>query len=125
MITNLHRNRMGTVSFDGQFTGMRKPQDFIVYPLHAGDQVDRIVVQSNKRIGYICLASGKVDLTPSRQGGAYFHHLPAVARVSTLEAEELLLLKAHILDSASGRAGTNGLVYTDNSAAIDIFGATA
>ena len=32
MISNIHKNCMGTVSFDAKFAGMRKPQDFIVYP---------------------------------------------------------------------------------------------
>jgi hypothetical protein len=123
MITNIHRNCMGTVSFDGKFTGMRKPQDFIVYPLHAGNQTDRLKIQSRTRIGEIDLATGWVDLTKSWPSGAYGVHLAfAQQKLCKLPDEQLFMLKAHVLDSASGKAGTNGAVYTDNSGALEVFG---
>lgn len=120
MITNLHKNNMGTISFDGQFKGMRKPQDFIIYPLHAGGPAACITIQSGTRIGMISLSDGRVALSPSRPGGSYFHHLPLAVSVGQLNAEELLLLKTHVMASASGRAGSNGIVFTDNSSALDI-----
>jgi hypothetical protein len=125
MITNLHKNCMGTISFDGQFKGMRKPQEFICYPLHAGDPADRITIQSDTRIGFICTSDGRALVSPSRPSGSYFPHLSLATYAGQLDAAELLLLKAHILASASGRAGSNGIVVTDNSAALDIFGEKA
>lgn len=122
MISNLHRNCMGTVSFDGKFQGMRKPQDFIIYPLHVGHDASRIKIQSSTRIGHIDLNNGNVDLRPPRSGGAYFNHLGLTARVGKLPTDQLLLLKARIMDSASGRAGSNGIIYTDNSEALNVFG---
>ena len=125
MITNLHKNCMGTVDFDGQFKGMLKPQDFCVYPMHQGEPTSHAKIQSKNRIGYICLMTGAVTLTPPINGGARNHHLGLTKRIDTLTTEDLFALKAHIFASASGKAGTNGYIYTDNSGALEIFGATA
>lgn len=56
-ITNCHRNIMGTVSFDGRFPGMRKAEDFIVYPMH--DSGVEILIQSDHRFGRINLDTGR------------------------------------------------------------------
>lgn len=55
---------MGTVSFDGKFQGMRKPQDFIVYPMQ--DSGENICIQSDHRFGQIDLATGKGVLSANR-----------------------------------------------------------
>jgi len=122
MITNIRRNCLGTLSFDGKFGTMRKPQDFTLYPIGLGGSTDRLTIQSATRIGYINTENGDVQLTPSRPGGAYFHHLALRQLVGRLPAEELFLLKAKVMDSASGKAGTNGIVFTDNSGALEVFG---
>ena len=122
MIENIRKNRMGTVSFDGKFAGMRKAQDFIVYPMKEAET--HAQVQSDTRIGAIDLQSGFVMMSPARQGGSYGVHLALAANVGKLTAEELLMFKAHILATAHGMAGTNGVVYCDNSGAADVFGAT-
>ncbi len=122
MITNIRRNRMGTVSFDGKFDGMRKAQDFIVYPFHAGNQTAAAKVQSDTRIGLIHLTTGQILMSPSRAGGSYGVHLTLAQPAGTLTGEELLLLKAQIAATANGHAGTNGIVYTDNSGAMEVFG---
>lgn len=122
MITNIHKNCMGTVSFDGKFAGMRKTQDFIVYPMHEGDTAGSAKVQSDTRIGAINLSTGAVSMSASRAGGAYFVHLAFAKPSGCLDAETLLLLKAAIFSTASGKAGSNSIhVYTDNSAAIEVF----
>jgi hypothetical protein len=120
MITNLKRNCMGTVSFDGKFAGMRKAQDFIVYPMHETQAM--VKVQSDTRIGMIDMTTGQVLMSPARPGGAYNAHLAFAVPVDNLSGEELLLLKTHIAASAHGMAGTNGIVYTDNSGAMEVFG---
>jgi hypothetical protein len=122
MITNIHKNRMGTVSFDGKFDGMRKAQDFIVYPMHAGNDASRAKIQSDTRIGAVDLNTGAVILSPSRAGGSYGVHMALAKLAGTLSGEELLLLKAGIFGTAHGHAGSNGIVYTDNSAAVEVFG---
>ena len=122
MITNIHRNRMGTISFNGKFDGMRKVQDFIVYPFHAGNQTTAAKVQSDTRIGMIHLTTGVVLMSKSHASGAYGVHLAEAAHVGALTGEELLLFKAQIAATANGHAGSNGIVYTDNSGAMEVFG---
>lgn len=123
MITNTRKNCLGTVSFSGKFDGMRKPQDFIVYPMHAGNDTARAKIQSDTRIGFINLTDGEVRLSPPRSGGSYFVHLDFAKPAGQLNSEDLLLLKAQIFATASGKAGNNALhVFTDNSAALEVFG---
>jgi len=121
MITNIRKNIMGTTSFDGKFDGMRKAQDFIVYPMHSGNAATVAKMQSKTRIGLICLNTGNVRVSPSRAGGSYGVHLAFATHAGKLAAEELFMLKAQIFASANGKAGTNGIVYTDNSAALEVF----
>lgn len=129
MITNIRKNNMGTTSFDGKFQGMRKAQDFIVYPLKAGEDVSKVEIQSDTRIGYIYLneaepSYGNVFMSKPVSSGAFNHHLATGSVIDKLSGEEMLLLKAQIFSSASGRAGLNGIVFVDNSEAISVFGNT-
>ena len=119
MLSNIHRNIMGTVSFDAKFPGMRKPQDFIVYPMKEAQAY--IEIQSDTRIGVIQLESGTVTLSKPKPNGAYMIHLNGASIVDRLDSETLLLLKSAIMATASGKAGTNGIVYTDNSGALEVF----
>lgn len=125
MIRNFKVNRLGTVDFDGQFSGMRKPQSFSVYPIHAGNDASSIKVQSDTRIGRIDLVSGHVTLSKPRASGAYNIHLIGAGFVGRLEPGDLLMLKGHIMSTAHGKAGNNGVMYTDNSGALEVFGAAA
>jgi hypothetical protein len=67
-ITNCRRNIMGTVSFDGLFPGMRKAQDFIVYPME--DSGSEIRIQSDNRFGQINLGTGEAVLS-ANSGSAH------------------------------------------------------
>lgn len=120
MISNISKNCMGTTSFDGKFEGMRKAKDFIVYPMKTGER--EITIQSDVRIGTIDLETGQVKLSKHHSGGAYFVHLYEAAPAGKLSGEQLLMLKAHIMGTASGKAGTNSMVFTDNSGALEVFG---
>ena len=119
MITNMRKNIMGTLSFDGKFAGMRKAQDFIVYPMKEAEYL--ATIQSDTRIGTIDIVTGEVVLSPSYKSGAYFVHLALAKPTGTLSAEQLLMLKAQIMGTASGKAGSNGIVFTDNSGALEVF----
>jgi hypothetical protein len=123
MIANIKRNRLGTASFDGQFKGMRKPQDFIVYPIKGNDGY--ITIQSDTRIGTVNLDTGFVELAGPIASGAYFHHLVSRKYCGALSGEELLTLKAQIACTSSAKAGSNGVIYTDNSGAISVLGERA
>jgi hypothetical protein len=124
MITNFKRNCMGTTDFDGKFEGMRKAQDFIAYAIGSSDDKSSVKIQSDTRIGYICLKTGLVMLSPPFPGGAYQQHTRLAKPSGTLTGEDLTILKAHVLASASGKAGTNGVMYVDNSGALDVFAET-
>lgn len=121
MLTNVKKGIMGTIEFDAQFKGMRKPQDFIVYPLHAGGDPTRIKIQSDTRIGIICFTSGRVLMSPPVASGAHTAHLVNAKEVDKLSAEEVLLLKAAVFSTAGKSVGSNGIVTTDNSAASEVF----
>lgn len=123
-ISNLRKNVMGTASFDGMFPGMRKAQDFIVYPMQSGDATGVVKVQSDTRIGRINLETGEIVMSKPRAGGAYFLQLAAAQPIGKLNAEELLLLKAAIFSTASAKAGSRS-VYCDNSQAATVFGDAA
>jgi hypothetical protein len=116
MIKNITKNCMGTVSFDGLFTGMRKAQDFIVYPVKDdGHAMTNAKIQSDKRSGFININTGNVVILE----GAYF--TGSVKATDKLDAEELLNFKAAIFATASAKAGSNGIIHTDNSGAINVF----
>ncbi|MDO8416530.1 MAG: hypothetical protein Q7S87_09995 [Agitococcus sp.] len=117
-ITGFKKNCVGTICFDAQFSGMRKAQDFIVYPIPNASS--EIKIQSDTRIGKIDLITGTVTLSPPRTGGSYNIHLALANPVATLTAEDLLILKAHLLSMARGKSGNCG-VTVDNTGALDVF----
>jgi hypothetical protein len=115
-LSNIRRNCMGTTSFDAKFKGMRKAQEFIVYPLKAGDDTKRVTIQSDTRFGYL-LMNGGVYLCPPVSSGANSLHSAKIAHIDTLSNDELTSIRDHIIRSANPKAGTNGIVHTDNSGA--------
>ena len=117
-IANIFKNCMGTVSFDGKFPGMRKSQDFIVYPMK--EYFECATIQSDTRMGRIHLTSGVVVMSKPHASGAYGVHLAEAVAIDTLSAEDLFTLKAAIFATASGKAGSHH-VYCDNSAALEVF----
>jgi hypothetical protein len=117
MIVNIKINMMGTVSFDGKFAGMRKAQDFIVYPMQNEGQNNAARIQSDNRSGFIRLDDGTVWLAK----GAHNFQQARGTKVDVLSAEDLMMFKAEILASASPKAGRNGVVFCDNSGAANVF----
>lgn len=113
MIENIHTGIMGTVCFDGKFKGMRKPQDYIVYPIQAGGDNRKARIQSDKTSGYIDLKSGDVVILD----GAHF--IGPIKCSDILSGEELLLFKSGIESTASGKAGKRN-VFSDNSGASGV-----
>ena len=100
----------GAVRFDAKFAGMRKAQEFIVYPHRAG--ATSIVVQSDTRIGEITLDSGKCRVSSSYPGGAFFGHLAMVETNNVLDSETLEQLKKQLTEKASndGRVCLSSLI---------------
>ena len=117
-IVEIKKNCLGTLSLDAKFNGMRKVQDFIVYPMHEGNETDKIKIQSDTRIGYIDLSTGSVSLCPPQPNGAYFMHLVFAKEVDKLSMSELAGLKFRLVQTAGKEVGNNGMnIVTDNSGA--------
>lgn len=121
-LTNLRGNIMGTTSFDAKFPGMRKAQDFIVYPLDASNEARAIKIQSDTRIGSISMVDGTVRMSAPQAGGAFFHHMATAKVLGKLTGEALLMLQAKVMSTAHGQAGKS-FVKADNSGALNVFGA--
>lgn len=117
-------NCMGTVSFEHKFQGMRKPQDFIVYPIHAGQFDGTVMIQSDTRIGTVNVETGETIMAGPVASGAYGVHLSTLGKkIAPMSGEDLTILKAAIFSTAHGAAGKaeNGAVQTDNSGALEVF----
>lgn len=117
MISGIRKSLMGTAEFDAKFTGMRKSQEFIVYPIKAGQEAGEITIQSDTRIGTINLKTGQVQMSPPQAGGAFNPHLALRKTVDTLNETELVMLRTFIFSTSSKKAGDLG-VTSDNSGAI-------
>ena len=114
-ITSIEKNCMGTLDINAKFKGMRKDQEFIIYPISEGADVQKIKIQSDTRIGYINLNNGIVSLCPPVSSGAYNPHLMFVKDVDVLNKSELAGLKFRLIQTADKNAGDNALhIQTDN-----------
>lgn len=108
---------MGTVSFDGKFPGMRKAQDWIVYPMQ--DSSTQIKIQSDTRMASIDLDTGAARMSQPHTSGAYFLHLQLDRLVAfTLAAEDVQVLRQWVKSTGGTEVGTNGIVVCDNTGAI-------
>lgn len=119
-ITGCKRNIMGTVSFDGQFPKMRKPQDFIVYPMQDSGPV--ITIQSDHRFGQIDLDTGKGVVSASRAQYANSVWLAMSLRAGTavdfeLTAEDRQTLRQWIKSTGGIEVGSS-FVKCDNTGAM-------
>lgn len=121
MIANINIGYVGTVEFDAKFTGMRGMQCFITHPIPAGADTTRVKVQSDTLIGYIDLSDGTVTMPASTRDGARQQEVIQTEQIDKLSGEELLLFKAKIMGTASGKVGLEGIFFSDNSGALDVF----
>jgi hypothetical protein len=120
-ILGLSKNIMGTTDIEMKITGMRKPQDFIVYPIGKDDAGNVITIQSDTRIGQINLVKGVGVMSQSHSNGAYFVHLQMDKLTSfTISESDLEDLKAYIFKTSGANVGTRGVV-TDNSGASGVY----
>lgn len=117
------KNCLGTITFEYKFSGMKKVQEFDVYPIDKNSKEPAIItIQSDTRIGRINLENGEVLLSKPHAGGAYFHHL-VIGQLSksTFPADDLETLKDAIKGTAGEQVGNNFMaVYCDNSKADSI-----
>jgi len=120
VITNIHENIMKTLSFEMQICGMRKPQNFGVYPMHPGSSSKEILIQSGHRIARLNTETGIGEISENHPNGAYGPHLSFDKLTKFyVNPRDLSLLKMKIFMTASSKAGDMG-ISTDNSGAINI-----
>ena len=118
-ISDFKTNLMGTASFMLQLPNMRKPQEFIVYPIQESDN-PIITIQSDTRIGKIDLSSGRGLMSESHASGAYFVHLQMDKKTPfQLNDMQLSELKLKIKSTGGKEVGSRGII-SDNSGALNI-----
>jgi hypothetical protein len=118
-ISDFKTNLMGTASFMLQLPNMRKPQEFIVYPIQESDN-PIITIQSDTRIGKIDLSSGRGLMSESHASGAYFVHFQMDKKTPfQLNDMQLSELKLKIKSTGGKEVGSRGIV-SDNSGALNI-----
>lgn len=119
-LSNIRTNVMGTANLDLKIPGMRKAQEFTVYPIDKDSKDRKITIQSDSRIGVINLDSGNGAMSQSHSSGAYFHHLSLDKKtffhLSPLDTQNL---RMHIFTTAGSEVGESGIV-SDNSGAVRI-----
>ena len=110
-------NIMGTTSLELKIKGMKKPQDFIVYPISAERAGKPIMIQSDTRFGYLDLNSGMGLMSQSHPNGAYSYHFSVDKKVPfKISESDLKKIKEHISSTAGSKVGKS-IVFSDNSGA--------
>lgn len=126
-IIKISTNIMGTASILAKFDGMRKAQEFTIYPMST--DAKKILCQSDSRWLEINPETGDCEITTSQSG----HHSSWMLQLQKsirkhkefkLSEFDLQSLKMQIFTTASKNAGKreNGIIQSDNSAAIKILG---
>ena len=122
MISNIHKNILGTISFDGKFGKMRKEQDFIVYPFKNSGE-NAIEIQSEHRFGVVDI-TGKGTLSANHAQYANSLSLQldqwkGKAESFTIPPEQFQKLLEAIRGTAGKMVGES-FVKCDNSGAAQI-----
>jgi hypothetical protein len=120
-ILGLSKNIMGTTSIEMKISGMRKSQDFSVYPIGKDDSKEIITIQSETRIGKIDLSTGRGLMSQSHSNGAYFVHFQMDKLTPfTINESDLQELKMYIFKTAGSNIG-NSIIKSDNSGASGVY----
>jgi len=120
MITNIRTNSVGTTSFDAKFPKMRKPQDFIVYPIRG--KAEKILIQSDNFWAEISVESGAVNMSARKAQYANSTWLALCVirgtnREFSLSSEDLEALKEAIRETGGELVGDNCL-KVENAGAL-------
>jgi hypothetical protein len=120
-IIRLTKNILGTTSIEMKISGMRKTQDFSVYPIGKDDTDKIITIQSETRIGKIDLATGRGLMSQSHSNGAYFVHFQMDKLTPfTINEKDLKDITSHIYRTAGDNVGSRG-IFSDNSGASGVY----
>ena len=111
-VTNIKKNILGTVSFNAKFKGMRKGQDFIVYP----NPNEKLTIQSGLHYGFID-KQGVVEYASAKYSVDYML-AKSRRKIKNDIIENFAELKSAVKNTASNMAGES-YIYCDNSKAGD------
>jgi hypothetical protein len=116
-IEKIKINCMSTCDIHMKIKGMRKFQEFSVYPISKGETEPTIKIQSDTRFGILSLKDGKGLMSKSHQNGGYSHHLQMDKLTPfLLNNEQLEQVKKEIINSSKPIKSRVGVI-TDNSGA--------
>jgi hypothetical protein len=123
MITNFHKNRMGTLSFELKLPKWRKPQEFITYPMQSGDGCELLRFQSDKRWIECNINTGVCEMTNGKGGHPNswllaFQKIRGQHETFTISEADLQAIKMQVFITAGKMVG--GIVLSDNSGAYNI-----
>jgi hypothetical protein len=117
-IDNVTPNNVGTIDFLGKFNGMKKAQDFTVYPLQKTGE--RLTIQSDTRFGFIHLSSGEVVLGAPKATGSNFAHFSTNKKThGTLSPAECQKLRDAMKRQGGAEVGSS-ILKVNNSGALDL-----
>lgn len=122
IISKLGRNCLGTVDIYMTLPGMRKEDDFCVYPISKGDQARVITIQSGNRFGKIDLSTGTGTMAkgPSANSITYIQaQIRGTMQTFTVTPEDVNKLKLEIFGTTDSMAGTS-FIHCDNSGAVNV-----
>ena len=92
--------------FKLKFTGMRKEQDFLIYPYSGGDDV---LLQSDTRICRLNLKTGETLLSKAHSNGSYGHDLHPFRGAYFVQIDQSKLIEIQ------GYLWNNAGITTDNA----------
>ena len=114
------KNNFDSASLTLKIEGMRKPQEFTVYPINKDSKY--IVIQSSTRIAQIDPSLGIGVCTKSYPNGAYFHHLAIGDKYPIkFNDEDWILIKQAIIQTNGIIGSDKAEIYSDNTNAKNIF----
>lgn len=122
-LDSIRKNCMGTISFNMMYKGMRKVDDFIVYPKSSDDTDSVIIIQSGRRFGKLDLNTGKSIIAVGDNANSITLSMQIAlktAKCVMFTPEQCQQLKERILGTYSSKAGTNGIMYSDNTGVIGL-----
>jgi hypothetical protein len=120
-ISKIRKNCMGTLSITMRIKGMRKDQEFILYPINKDST--NLKIQSDTRIATVDL-DGNGKMSKSHQSGAYFHHLnfDKLAPFAFSKSDwNQIVDYIGLTESKEAGKKENGVISSDNSGAKSIF----
>ena len=116
-LINVKNNIMGTTTLEMKIKGMRKPQNFIVYPISAEQANKPIMIQSDTRFGFLDLSTGEGLMSQSHANGAYSYHFQTDKKVHfKLSETDVQRIKSDLSKKAGSKVG-NSVIFSDNSGA--------